>query len=245
MASRSGAPGSSLASFTLVPLSNPSRAGLEPGAPGGPVRILIATKNEKKLRELELLLTPLEIELVTPAGIGGLPPVDEDQPTFALNAAKKALSAARASGIWSLADDSGLEVDALGGAPGVLSARYAGAPASDARNNAKLLGELAGLPRDRRAARFVCALALARPDGTLVLEVEGEARGRILPAPRGNGDFGYDPLFLFTEPGYQQNGRGFAELSGSEKAAVSHRGRALKRLVELLRSGVLDTPSPS
>lgn len=215
------------------------------GYPAAPVRILIATQNEKKRRELELLLTPLEIELVTPASIGGLPHVDEDQPTFALNAAKKALSAARASGIWALADDSGLEVDALGGAPGVRSARYAGEPAADARNNAKLLEDLAGLPRDRRAARFVCALALARPDGTLALEVEGEARGRILPAPRGSGDFGYDPLFLFTEPGFQQSGRGFAELSAAEKAAVSHRGRALKRLAELLRSGVLNNSSPS
>lgn len=200
------------------------------------MRLLIATQNEKKRRELALVLAPLEIELVTPAGIGGLPSVDEDQPTFALNAAKKALSAARASGIWALADDSGIEVEALGGAPGVHSARYAGEPADDARNNAKLLQELAGLPRDRRAARFTCALALARPDGTLALEVEGEARGRILPAPRGSGDFGYDPLFLFTEPGFQQSGRGFAELSGAEKAAVSHRGRALRALAARLPS---------
>src|SRR5204862_7635353 len=107
-----------------------------------------------------LVLAPLDIELVGPEVNGGLPPVDEDQPTFALNAAKKATSAARASGLWSLADDSGLEVDALHGAPGVLSARYAGEPSNDARNNAKLLAALAGLPRDRRAARFVCALAL-------------------------------------------------------------------------------------
>ena len=196
------------------------------------MRLLIATRNEKKLRELELLLTPLEIELVTPADAGGLPTVDEDQATFALNAAKKALSAAKKSRLWALADDSGLEVEALDGAPGVHSARYAGEPADDARNNAKLLKELAGLPRERRAARFVCALALARPDGTLALEVEGEARGRILPVPRGSGTFGYDPLFLFTEPGFQQTGRGFAELSSAEKSAVSHRGRALRALAK-------------
>lgn len=194
------------------------------------MQILIASQNPKKRRELELLLAPFEITLVSPAEIAALPPVEEDQPTFALNAAKKAVSAAQASGLWALADDSGLEVEALGGEPGVRSARWAGEPSDDARNNAKLLAALAGLPRERRAARFVCALALARPDGTLALEVEADASGRILPAPRGTGDFGYDPLFLFTEPGFQQSGRGFAELSGSEKAAVSHRGRALRAL---------------
>jgi len=198
------------------------------------VRLLIATQNAKKQRELELLLAPLEVEIVTPQDVGGLPEVDEDQPTFALNAAKKAVSAARASGEWALADDSGLEVEALDGAPGVRSARWAGEPAADARNNEKLLRELAGLPRERRGARFVCALALARPDGTLALEVDGEARGRILFAPRGSGDFGYDPLFLFTEPGFQQSGRGFAELTSPEKSAVSHRGRALRALAERL-----------
>jgi XTP/dITP diphosphohydrolase len=171
---------------------------------------------------------------VTPADVGGLPEVDEDQPTFALNAAKKAVSAARARALWSLADDSGLEVDALGGEPGVRSARYAGEPSDDGRNNAKLLRELARIPDERRDARFVCALALARPDGSIALEVAGEARGRILLAPRGDGDFGYDPLFLFTEPGFAQTGRGFAELTGAEKSAVSHRGRALRRLVERL-----------
>jgi len=196
------------------------------------VRLLIATQNAKKRRELALVLAPLSIELVTPAEIGGLPEVDEDQPSFAGNAAKKARSAAQASGLWSLADDSGLEVEALDGAPGVRSARYAGEPSDDGRNNAKLLAALRDLAEDRRGARFVCALALARPDGTLALEVEGEARGRILAAPRGDGDFGYDPLFLFTEPGFPQTGRGFAELAPEEKARVSHRGRALRRLAQ-------------
>lgn len=199
-----------------------------------PIRLLLATQNTKKRRELELLLAQFEIELATPADVGGLPKVEEDQPTFVLNAAKKATSAARASSMWALADDSGLEVEALGGAPGVRSARYAGEPADDARNNTKLLGELAGLPRERRGARFVCALAIARPDGTLALEIESEARGRILPGPRGSGDFGYDPLFLFTEPGFPQSGRGFAELSAAEKAGVSHRGRALRTLAQRL-----------
>jgi len=140
------------------------------------MRLLLASQNSKKRAELELLLAPLAIEVVTPDALGGIPPVEEDQPTFALNAAKKAREAALAREMWSLADDSGLVVDALDGAPGVRSARYAGEPPDDARNNAKLLEELAGLPRERRSARFVCALALARPDGTLALEVEGEAR---------------------------------------------------------------------
>jgi XTP/dITP diphosphohydrolase len=200
------------------------------------MRLLLATQNPKKRRELEALLAPNGITVLTPADVGGLPEVEEDQPTFAQNAAKKAVSAARALGMWALADDSGLEVAALGGEPGVRSARYAGEPADDARNNAKLLAALAGLPDTRRAARFVCALALARPDSTLALEVEGTAEGRILSAPRGDGDFGYDPLFLFTEPGFQQTGRGFAELSGVEKSAVSHRGRALRELARRLAS---------
>ena len=200
------------------------------------MRLVLASQNAKKRAELELLLAPLAIEVVTPDEVGGIPAVDEDQPTFALNAAKKAASAAQASGLWALADDSGLEVDALGGAPGVLSARYAGEPPDDARNNAKLLETLAGLPRERRGARFVCALAVARPDGTLAFECEGVASGRILPAARGTGDFGYDPLFLITEPGFQQNNRSFAELSSAEKAAVSHRGRALRELAGKLNS---------
>jgi len=207
------------------------------------MQLLLATKNPKKRRELTLLLAPHDIQVLSPAEVAPLPEVVEDQPTFALNAAKKAQSAAKASGLWALADDSGLEVDALEGAPGVNSARYAGEPPDDARNNAKLLEALAGLPRDKRAARFVCALALARPDGTLAFECEGVASGRILPAPRGTGDFGYDPLFLFTEPGFQQNNRGFAELSGSEKAAVSHRGRALRLLVAKLPK-LMPAPAP-
>jgi XTP/dITP diphosphohydrolase len=158
----------------------------------------------------------------------------EDRPTFAGNAAAKARSAALASGLWSLADDSGLEVDCLGGAPGVRSARWAGAHGDDAANNARLLAELAGLPDERRGARFVCALALARPDGTLAAEIEGAARGRILRAPRGERDFGYDPLFLFTEEGFEETGRGFAELEPERKARVSHRGRALRVLVRRL-----------
>jgi XTP/dITP diphosphohydrolase len=198
------------------------------------MRLLLASTNQKKRAELAQLCYPLGVELVLPPAIGGLPPVEEDQPTFADNAAKKAASAARASALWALADDSGLEVEALGGAPGVLSARYAGQPADDARNNERLLRELSGLPAERRAARFVCALALARPDGTIALLLSGEARGRILASPRGRSGFGYDPLFLFDEPGQPGAGRTFAELSSAEKSAVSHRGRALRALLQRL-----------
>ncbi|HVS12122.1 MAG TPA: non-canonical purine NTP pyrophosphatase [Planctomycetota bacterium] len=194
------------------------------------MRLLLASNNAKKRRELETSLAGLGIEVVTPIEVGPLPPVDEDQPSFAGNAAKKAASAALASGLWTLADDSGLEVDALDGEPGVRSARFAGRHGDDAANNALLLERLAGLPPERRGARFVCALALARPDGSLALEVEGTTRGRILDAPRGSGGFGYDPLFLFDEPGMLHLGRAFAELTPTEKSEVSHRGRALRRL---------------
>lgn len=198
------------------------------------MKLLLASNNAKKLAELRRLLADEDVVLVTPAALGGLPDVVEDQPTFRANAAKKALSGARASGLWTLADDSGLEVDELGGAPGVLSARFAGAHGDDGANNALLLAKLAGLPDFLRGANFVCALALARPDGSLALALEGRAHGRILHAPRGTDDFGYDPLFEFTEPGHTQTGRSFAELAPAEKGEVSHRGRALRELVRRL-----------
>ncbi|MCE9593877.1 MAG: non-canonical purine NTP pyrophosphatase [Planctomycetes bacterium] len=197
-------------------------------------RLLIASENKKKLVELSRLLAPVGVEVVLPSSIGGLPPVDEDRPTFSGNAEKKAVSATRASGLWALADDSGLEVHALDGAPGVRSARFAGKHGDDAANNAHLLELLANVPRAQRGARFVCALALARPDGSVALVIEGTARGEILFAPRGDGDFGYDPLFLFTEPGFAQTGKGFAELSLDDKSLVSHRGRALREFASRL-----------
>lgn len=195
------------------------------------MQILLATGNKKKRAEFERLFAPLGIELL-PAG--PLPDTLEDQATFAGNAAKKASEAARAYNAWALADDSGLEVAHLGGAPGVLSARYAGTHGDDDANNLKLLADLAGVPTDQRAARFVCALCLCRPDGSVALEVQGTANGRILTAPRGTHDFGYDPLFEFAEPGFAVTGRAFAELEPDEKATVSHRARALKALAERL-----------
>ncbi len=201
------------------------------------MKLLLASANPKKLRELERMLAEqggLDVQIVLPREIGGLAPVVEDSPTFRGNAAKKAVAAARASGLWALADDSGLEVDALGGAPGVRSARFAGEHGDDASNNELLLERLAGVREELRGARFVCALALARPDGSLAAQIEGVARGRILTEPRGTRDFGYDPLFVFTEPGYAETGKGFAELHPDDKARVSHRGRALRELARLL-----------
>jgi len=198
------------------------------------VRLLLASQNEKKRAELQHVLGDLDIAVLSPAEAGGLAEVEEDLPTFAGNAAKKAASAARATGLWALGDDSGLEVDALGGAPGVRSARYSGEPVDYARNNAKLLAELAGIAEARRGARFVCTLAIARPDGTLALEIRGESRGRILDSARGQAGFGYDPLFLFTEPGFPATGKTFAELTLAEKSLVSHRGRALRELAQRL-----------
>lgn len=198
------------------------------------MRLLLATNNANKVAELRRLLAPLGVELLTPGEVGGLPDVDEDQPDFAGNARNKASAAARASGEWALADDSGLEVEHLGGEPGVRSARFAGRHGDDDANNRHLLARLEGVPAARRGARFVCALALANPRGEVVLECAGTARGRILGAPRGQHDFGYDPLFLFTEPGFAQTGRGFAELEPREKGEVSHRGRALRALLERL-----------
>lgn len=202
------------------------------------MKLLLASNNQKKLKELSGILADLDIQLVLPREIGGIPDVEEDQPDFAGNARKKAVHAARSSGMWALADDSGLEVEALGGAPGVYSARYAGVHGDDAANNAKLLRELAGVPPEQRGARFVCALALARPDCSVALEVQGTARGRIMNSARGTHDFGYDPLFEFTEAGYAVTGRGFAELEPGEKATVSHRGRALREFAKKLPSVV-------
>lgn len=162
-------------------------------------------------------------------GVAGDP--TEDGSTFEANARIKARFALAATGLPSLADDSGLEVDALGGRPGVHTRRFAGPNATDAENNAKLLRELAGLPPERRSARYVCVLALALPDGRLVTR-RGTSRGRIATEPRGTGGFGYDPIF---EPvGEPPGGRTFAVFSEQEKHRISHRGRAARRMRELL-----------
>jgi XTP/dITP diphosphohydrolase len=186
---------------------------------------LAATGNAHKLGEFRAILEPLGVRILTPREVGGIPEVVEDGATFAANAILKARAIAAATGRTVIADDSGLEVLALGGAPGVLSARYAGPGASDAQRMDLLLQRLA--PHTDRRARFVCVIAVASPD-RLLGTVEGEILGTIAPAPRGAHGFGYDPLFVPTG-----EARTFAEMTGAEKDAISHRGRALRLAVEM------------
>ena len=198
---------------------------------GGRPRLLIATRSEHKLRELRELLALRNGELITldEAGVNGEPV--EDGATFEENAAIKARAGLDATGLPTLADDSGSEVDALGGGPGVRTRRYAGDDATDQQNNEKLLAELAGLPPSRRGARYVCVLALAMPGEPLVF-VRGECTGRIASGPRGSGGFGYDPIF---EPeGEPVGGRTFGQWSADEKNQVSHRARAARAMAPLL-----------
>lgn len=190
-------------------------------------QLVLASNNAKKIKELNALLAPLGIEVI-PQGQLGIPEAEEPHPTFVENALAKARHAAQHSGLPALADDSGLCVRALGGAPGVISARYAGEPKSDARNNEKLLANLAG-QNDRRA-HFVSVLVLCRSaDDPQPIIAEGEWHGEILASPRGAEGFGYDPLFFV--PGEQQTA---AELAAETKNRLSHRGQAMARLLERL-----------
>jgi XTP/dITP diphosphohydrolase len=186
-------------------------------------RLLIATNNKGKIKELRDLLKDTGIELVTPAQINLDLDVDEDGATYAENAAKKAIAFAQASGLVSLADDSGLEVDALDGAPGLYSARYGssnGGKLSDAGRRAFLIQNLQGKPRPW-TARFHATIAVATPDGEIHL-AEGFCEGQIIPEERGTGGFGYDPIFLLSELG-----KTMAELTMEEKNRLSHRARAV------------------
>jgi len=186
-----------------------------------PGRLVIASHNQGKVREIRALLAPFGIEPVA-AGDLGLPEPEETGTTFAENAATKALAWHRAGGLPSLADDSGLCVDALDGRPGVHSARFAGAGAGDRENCELLLRLMEGIRR--RSAHFVCVVALAVSEET-VITATGQCEGVILTEPRGENGFGYDPVFL--DPG---SGRTFAELSAEEKNALSHRRKALEEL---------------
>ena len=200
------------------------------GRGDGP-RLLVATRSEHKLRELRQLLGLRDGELITldDAGVDGEPV--EDGLTFEANAAIKARAGLAATGLPTLADDSGLEVDALGGAPGVRTRRYAGEEATDDDNNRKLLDELDGLPPERRTARYVCSLVLAMPGEPLVT-VRGECTGRIANGPRGTSGFGYDPIF---EPeGEPPGGRTFGLWSADEKNRISHRARAARAMAPYL-----------
>ncbi len=187
-------------------------------------RVLLATTNRGKLDELRTLLEGSEIDLHIPPGSESAPCVEEIGSTYKENAMLKASAIASWSGGWALADDSGLEVDALGGAPGLKSARYAG-PSQDSKANIeKLLRDLRGVPEPLRTARFRCVLALVHPDGRAVF-AEGICKGRITLAPSGNGGFGYDPVFFFPP-----NNCTFAELPPDVKNKVSHRAQACLNL---------------
>lgn len=184
------------------------------------MRLVIATRNRHKLEEIQAILDQPTLHLLSSFDFPDVPDVEETGTTFEENAALKARALAAATGLWAMGDDSGLEVDALGGAPGVYSARYAGLPAVDyAANNRKLLAALAG--HNNRRARFRTVLALAAPDGRL-FTVEGTCPGTIADAPRGEGGFGYDPLFIPDGASVA-----FAEMPAAEKNRISHRGRAL------------------
>lgn len=192
-------------------------------------KLVIASGNPGKLREFQFLLQPLGIEVLTQAQLG-IAEAEEPHFTFVENALAKARHVSRLSGLPALADDSGICVEALGGAPGVLSARYAGEPKSDRRNNEKLLREMRKI-EDRRA-HYYCVLVLLRhADDPQPLIAEGEWRGEIAREERGDGGFGYDPLFWLPELGKMS-----AELERDEKHALSHRGKALKALLEKLKA---------
>jgi XTP/dITP diphosphohydrolase len=198
-------------------------------------KILLATKNPGKLRELREITAGSDFDWIGLDEFPNVPDAVEDGLTFAENARRKALHYAQATGLYTLADDSGLEVDHLDGAPGVHSARFAGLPRSDEANNHKLLTALADVPAEQRTARFRCAMAFARP-GEVLLESLGSVEGIILSQPRGQGGFGYDPLFL--NPSLDKT---MAELPAEQKHALSHRGQALRamlgRLESFFRSG--------
>jgi XTP/dITP diphosphohydrolase len=205
--------------------------------------LVMATHNPGKVRELAALLGDLEVRLLSLADFPEIPDISEEGATFAQNARAKARAVARLTGLLALADDSGLEVEALGGRPGVHSARYAvdltgGASPTDRDNWMKLLKEMAGIPWERRSARFVCVAALAWPDGR-VHTTRGECAGVISFEPKGEQGFGYDPVFWVPE--FE---RTMAELPPAVKNQISHRARALAALKEMLNSLVTENRKP-
>ncbi|WP_257424352.1 RdgB/HAM1 family non-canonical purine NTP pyrophosphatase [Nocardioides carbamazepini] len=197
------------------------------------MKVLVASRNAKKLEEMRRILaehlTERAVEVVGLDDVAAFDEPVEDQPTFEGNALLKARAGVVATGLPTLADDSGLCVDALNGMPGVLSARWSGPPKSDDRNNELLLAQLHDVPDERRTAHFTCAVAVVHPDGR-ELVVEGRMDGRIIREVRGSGGFGYDVLFVADEhPGLTT-----AELSREDKDAISHRGRALREVAPLV-----------
>jgi len=192
------------------------------------MNLIIATSNKHKLREFKELLQEFPFTLFSLADFPHIPPIIEDGKSFYENALKKATTVAQLTGKLTIADDSGIEVEALGGKPGVTSARFAGEDASDDENNAKLLKDLEGILPAKRGACFKCVLVIAPAEGKTAF-VEGECKGTIIHEPRGEHGFGYDPLFLVPE--YNKT---FSEITPEDKNKISHRSRALRKLLEIL-----------
>ncbi|MBN2199267.1 MAG: RdgB/HAM1 family non-canonical purine NTP pyrophosphatase [Candidatus Aminicenantes bacterium] len=197
-------------------------------------KLLAATTNAGKAREIARVLECLPFDILTLEVLEPIPPAPEEGRTFLENARQKAVFYSRRSPMLTLAEDSGLEIDHLDGAPGVFSARFSGPESNDARNIAKVLELLRGVPEQKRTARFVCCAILCRGGETLT-ETTGRAEGIISLEPRGGGGFGYDPIFF-----YPPLGRTFAELSPEEKNSVSHRGKALRMVRDFLRSHAVE-----
>lgn len=194
------------------------------------MKLVLATKNKHKVEEINKILGAIDgIEIVSLENYPNAPDVIEDQDTFVGNASKKALEIAKFTGEMTLADDSGLEVDALNGAPGIYSARYAGEGATYQEMCQKLLSELKNIPKEKRSARFKTVVALATPEKVLHT-TEGVVEGTIINEMRGSQGFGYDPIFL-----YEPANKTFAELSAQEKNEISHRARALKKMANMLK----------
>ena len=193
------------------------------------MELVLGTYNQKKAQELSALLVPHGIKLQSLGEFSNAIEVEETGSTFAENAALKATQQAERLHRWVIAEDSGLSVDALSGAPGIYSARYAGLDADDAKNNALLLERLAGTPPAQRGAFYTCHIALSNPAGEIILSCEDYCRGRIRNEPAGSGGFGYDPLFEVRE--YHKT---FGELGGTIKSVLSHRSRALRRFIPQL-----------
>jgi XTP/dITP diphosphohydrolase len=193
----------------------------------GRIRVLLATRNRDKLREIRALLDPARFEVMGLDEVDGIADIVEDGATLEQNARKKARVAHEATGMVTLADDTGLEVEALGGAPGVYSSRYAGEKATYADNVRKLLEEMRSVPAEKRGARFRCVVAIVYRGGERL--VEGICEGRITEEPRGDGGFGYDPVFYVPEVG-----KTFAQMTLEEKNSMSHRGKAFREAARVL-----------
>lgn len=193
--------------------------------------IVLSSRNKKKTQEVREILGAVGFTVIPVTDFPNVPDVEEDGLTFAENAARKASQVAQHLNRWVIGEDSGLMVDALNGAPGIYSARYSGAGATDEKNNAKLIADLAGVAEDKRGAGYICSVALSNPAGEIRIACEGTCRGRILSEANGTGGFGYDPYFLIPE--YHLT---FGQLSSVVKHRLSHRARAFAKFIPLLQN---------